>query len=109
MRIIDWSSDVCSSDLDIISSTLARVPRSAELRIRAAADRYISAAVAAGPSLRAATDPGAFGGQFYGPGGPGGITGSPVCASPARRALDEAAQARLWDLSVELTGVDYPL
>src|SRR3546814_626686 len=71
---------------DIISSTLARVPRSAELRIRAAADRYISAAVAAGPSLRAATDPGAFGGQFYGPGGPGGITCSPVCASPARPA-----------------------
>src|SRR3546814_20808186 len=49
---------------DCIHSTLARVPRSAELHIRPAADRHISAAAAAGPSLRHATDPGELVRQF---------------------------------------------
>jgi hypothetical protein len=59
--------------------------------------------------LRAATGPDAYGGQYYGPSGKGGVRGDPVVVPPARRALDEAAQARLWERSVELTGVEYRL
>lgn len=93
---------------DIITDMLAKVPEGAQRRMRAVADRSVSAAAAAGSSLRAATDPGAYGGQFYGPSGPGGIAGPPIVTPPARRSLDEAAQARLWDLSVAATGVDLP-
>ena len=64
---------------------------------------------AARSSLRAATDPGAYGGQFYGPSGFAGLAGPPIATSPARRATREADQARLWDISTELTGVKYPL
>jgi NAD(P)-dependent dehydrogenase (short-subunit alcohol dehydrogenase family) len=77
---------------------------------RSAGERYVpSAAEASLPSLRAATSPDAYGGQYYGPAGVGGIKGAPVVVPPARRALDEEAQARLWERSVELTGVEFPL
>jgi hypothetical protein len=66
-----------------------------------------SAAEAARSSLRAATDPGAYGGQLYGPSRFGGTSGPPLVAPWARRALDEGEQARLWELSEELTGVTY--
>ena len=35
--------------------------------------------------------------------------GAPVPVPPARRALDEEAQDRLWELSERLTGVEFPL
>jgi NAD(P)-dependent dehydrogenase (short-subunit alcohol dehydrogenase family) len=77
---------------------------------RLAADRYVpSPEDAALPTLRAATAPDAYGGQYYGPSGTGGVKGPPVVVPPARRALDEDAQRRLWDVSVELTGVTFPL
>jgi NAD(P)-dependent dehydrogenase (short-subunit alcohol dehydrogenase family) len=91
---------------EIVSDVLGRAP-GLERRMRAAGDRFISADEAALPSLRAATSPDAYGGQFYGPGGVAGITGPPIATSPAGRALDEASQRRLWELSVDLTGVDY--
>jgi NAD(P)-dependent dehydrogenase (short-subunit alcohol dehydrogenase family) len=91
---------------EIVSDVLGRAP-SLERRMRAAGDRFISADEAALPSLRAATSPDAYGGQFYGPGGFLGITGPPLVTSPAGRALDEASQRRLWQQSVELTGLDY--
>ena len=55
------------------------------------------------------TDPGAFGGQFYGPSKLGGINGPPRAVPWVRRALDEDEQARLWDRSEQLTGVAYDL
>lgn len=59
------------------------------------------------PTLRAATDPGALGGQYYGPGNPMGFTGSPVLVAPSGRANDAALAARLWDLAEESTGVKF--
>ncbi|MCB1294409.1 MAG: SDR family NAD(P)-dependent oxidoreductase [Gordonia sp.] len=59
------------------------------------------------PTLRAATDPAAFGGQFYGPSGRLEATGSPVLVSPADRAVDPVAAQKLWDVAEELTGVEY--
>ncbi|WP_338240611.1 oxidoreductase [Aurantiacibacter hainanensis] len=59
------------------------------------------------PALQAATDPQAEGGEYYGPYGfmeaRGKASGRGV---QSRRAQDEALAARLWDKSVELTGID---
>ncbi len=61
------------------------------------------------PILRAATDPDAFGGAYYGPGGFGELRGAPVLVRPRAHALDEADQERLWSVSEALTGVRYPV
>ncbi|MEU8358691.1 SDR family NAD(P)-dependent oxidoreductase [Nonomuraea sp. NPDC048882] len=59
------------------------------------------------PTLRAATDPAVTGGQYYGPGNRGEISGypKPVTSSPASH--DQAVQQRLWTVSEELTGVTF--
>ena len=66
-----------------------------------------SAADGALPALQAATDPEAQGGDYYGPYGfremSGKWSGRAVASTKAR---DEALAKRLWDRSVELTGVD---
>lgn len=61
-----------------------------------------SAAAGALPLLRAATDPDAQGGQYYGP--RWGMWGRAVLESPTRRARDEASADALWALSERLTG-----
>jgi len=60
------------------------------------------------PSLRAATDPKAMGGQFYGPRGLLGMRGAPVVVQPSPSATDEAVARRLWKVSEELTDVRFP-
>jgi NAD(P)-dependent dehydrogenase (short-subunit alcohol dehydrogenase family) len=68
-----------------------------------------SAAEGAWPTLRAATDPQARGGQFYGPGGFAEQRGSPRIVRPAAHALDADDARWLWKRSAELTGVDFAL
>ena len=68
-----------------------------------------SAAMGALPVLRAATDPGVLGGQYYGPGGLFGARGYPELARSSRRSHDPAIQRRLWTVSEELTGVTFPV
>jgi NAD(P)-dependent dehydrogenase (short-subunit alcohol dehydrogenase family) len=58
-------------------------------------------------TLRAATDPRAMGGHYYGPDGPFEMRGWPVLKAAAAVAHDAAAQERLWAVSEELTGVSY--
>jgi NAD(P)-dependent dehydrogenase (short-subunit alcohol dehydrogenase family) len=58
------------------------------------------------PALRAATDPAASGGDFYGPRSRFD-TGYPALVESSARSHDAADQARLWRLSEELTGVVY--
>lgn len=60
-------------------------------------------------TVRAAVDPGAVGGEHYGPSGPLGLTGHPVPTASSARSRDAATQRRLWAASEELTGVRYPL
>lgn len=60
------------------------------------------------PVLRAATDPQAQGGDYYGPGGPGELAGSPRKVRYARKARDEQLAGRLWQASEALTGVTFP-
>ncbi|MGO1948452.1 MAG: SDR family NAD(P)-dependent oxidoreductase [Mycobacteriaceae bacterium] len=67
------------------------------------------AAKGALPSLRAATDPDVFGGQYFGPRGPGGFRGAPVVVSSTEQTHDRDLQRRLWDVSGELTGVTFPV
>lgn len=60
------------------------------------------------PTLRAATDPNARGGQYYGPDGWNEFTGMhPVRVRSSARSYDVAVQKRLWDESEKLTGVHY--
>jgi NAD(P)-dependent dehydrogenase (short-subunit alcohol dehydrogenase family) len=65
-------------------------------------------AMGALPILRAATDPGVLGGQYYGPGGFFGIRGYPEPARSSGQSRDPAIQRRLWTVSEELTGVTFP-
>lgn len=59
------------------------------------------------PALYAATSPEARGGRFYGPDGLGQFTGGPTELAVYGSARDEAAAARLWDLSEELVGLRF--
>ncbi len=58
------------------------------------------------PMLRATADPAASGGEYYGPHRKHG-TGYPVAVKSSPRSHDVADQARLWDISEQLTGVRY--
>src|SRR5437660_776470 len=67
------------------------------------------AAMGALPVLRAATDPGVAGGQYYGPRGIFGTRGYPKLAASSRQSRDTAIQRRLWTVSEQLTGVTFPV
>ncbi len=60
---------------------------------------------AALPTLRAATDPGVKGG-YYGPSNFLEMSGPPVLAQSSAASHDLDSARRLWELSIELTGVD---
>jgi NAD(P)-dependent dehydrogenase (short-subunit alcohol dehydrogenase family) len=68
-----------------------------------------SAAMGALTTLRAATDPAARGGEYYGPKSRGELRGYPRLVAASDRARDVAAQQRLWGESERLTGVSYPV
>ena len=65
-------------------------------------------AMGALPILRAATDPAAAGGQYYGPGRLFGTRGYPKLAHSSRQSHNTAIQRRLWTVSEQLTGVTFP-
>ncbi|MBV8789304.1 MAG: SDR family NAD(P)-dependent oxidoreductase [Mycobacterium sp.] len=65
------------------------------------------AATGALPQLRAATDPGVLGGQYYGPDGFGETRGYPKVVASSAKSHDVDVQRRLWAVSEELTGVVY--
>lgn len=68
-----------------------------------------SADMGALPTLRAATDPGVRGGQYYGPDGIGEQRGHPKPVQSSKQSHDEQLQRRLWTVSEDLTGVTYPV
>ncbi|HYB34466.1 MAG TPA: SDR family NAD(P)-dependent oxidoreductase [Mycobacterium sp.] len=68
-----------------------------------------SVAMGALPTLRAATDPGVLGGQYFGPGGFAELRGYPKVVASNARSHDVDMQRRLWAVSEELTGVVYPV
>jgi NAD(P)-dependent dehydrogenase (short-subunit alcohol dehydrogenase family) len=67
-----------------------------------------SAEHGAWPTLRAATDPSAKGGDYFGPRGPGEQRGRPKRVGMSAAARDDATAEWLWQESERLTGVGYP-
>jgi NAD(P)-dependent dehydrogenase (short-subunit alcohol dehydrogenase family) len=65
-----------------------------------------SARQGAFPTLQAATDPQAVGGDYYGPQGMFEARGNSGKASRTPQSQDTELGQRLWEVSVELTGVD---
>lgn len=59
--------------------------------------------------LRAATDPSALGGQYYGPDGLGERRGAPKVVASSAQSYDLDMQRRLWTVSEELTGTSFPV
>jgi hypothetical protein len=59
--------------------------------------------------LRAATDPNASGGDYYGPGGFAELNGYPELVESNGRSHDVDVARRLWTASEELTGVTVPV
>ncbi|MDH6246385.1 SDR family NAD(P)-dependent oxidoreductase [Mycobacterium sp. OTB74] len=70
---------------------------------------FQSAAMGALPTLRAATDPAAFGGQYYGPDGLLEQSGHPKVVASSDQSHDTELQQRLWAVSEDLTGVTFPV
>jgi NAD(P)-dependent dehydrogenase (short-subunit alcohol dehydrogenase family) len=58
------------------------------------------------PTLLAATAPGVEGGQYFGPSGLGELAGKARQVKSTKRSRDPELAKRLWDVSIELTGVD---
>ncbi|MEM7018117.1 MAG: oxidoreductase, partial [Pseudomonadota bacterium] len=65
-----------------------------------------SAAMGALPTLRAATDPGVKGAQYYGPAKAFELVGPPVRVRSSWASRNKHTAKRLWNLSIDLTGVD---
>ena len=61
------------------------------------------------PTLRAALDRAAKGGDYYGPDGWFQYTGRPARVASSPSSHDRSAQRLLWQVSEELTCVSYPL
>jgi NAD(P)-dependent dehydrogenase (short-subunit alcohol dehydrogenase family) len=78
-----------------LERALIRLPRLAQ-----------SAAAGAQPILRAALDPAARGGDYFGPNGR--FTGRPVRVRSSAASHDPDTRRRLWEVSERLTGVSYP-
>ena len=67
---------------------------------------FNSAEQGAWPTLMAATERHVSGGYYYGPTGPLEMRGKAGKAKPTKRARDNETARRLWDVSIEMTGVD---
>ncbi len=65
-----------------------------------------SAAQGAWPALQAATAPDVVPGGYYGPQRLGGARGPSGVAKRTSRSRDAALARRLWDVSVQMTGID---
>jgi len=76
---------------------------------RLAEPLFQSADMAALPTLRAATDPGVLGGQYFGPDGFAEQRGHPKVVASSVASYDTDAQRRLWAVSEELTSVVSPV
>jgi len=88
-------------------------PRMMGSRVREKLNTVMTAVLAqpaehgAWPTLRAATDPAASGGEYYGPNGRGEMRGAPVRVGMSAQAADTDGARWLWNRSQELTGVRY--
>lgn len=88
---------------------LIRNPLLLEPRRLRALFQFQPASMGALPTLRAATDPRAEGGEIYGPNGLLQLRGHPQPVRASRRARDIEMQQELWKASERLAGVASPV
>jgi NAD(P)-dependent dehydrogenase (short-subunit alcohol dehydrogenase family) len=88
---------------------MRNMPRPLVVAADLLAPLFQDAALGALPTLRAATDPGVGGGQYFGPDGVGQLRGYPKVVASSAQSHDVELQRRLWTVSEELTGVVFPL
>lgn len=95
---------IVSTDLWRTSSRTERLVVGRHLR---ALNFWLAQSPARGalPILRAALDPSACGGEYFGPGGWSEVTGDPVRVESSPLSHDETVRRWLWEASEELTGV----
>lgn len=65
------------------------------------------AASGALPQLRASTDPGAKGGEYYGPDGFNQMKGAPILVKSNARSHNREDAQRLWDISENITNTSF--
>ncbi|QHN03336.1 SDR family NAD(P)-dependent oxidoreductase [Granulicella sp. WH15] len=61
------------------------------------------------PTLRAATAPDTRSGEYFAPGGTLQLTGSPILVPLPKPAQNSEAARKLWDVSEQLTKVEWPV
>jgi NAD(P)-dependent dehydrogenase (short-subunit alcohol dehydrogenase family) len=83
-----------------------RAPLYARLAMRLVPSQGVE--IGTEPLLFAATSPEARSGAYYGPDGAFGLVGPTKLAQATKRSLDSDANARLWSVAEELTGVALP-
>jgi NAD(P)-dependent dehydrogenase (short-subunit alcohol dehydrogenase family) len=88
---------------------MRNLPRLVESAANLLAPLFQDAELGALPTLRAATDPGVHGGQYFGPDGFAQTRGYPKVVASSAQSHDAELQRRLWAVSEELTGVVYPV
>ncbi|MGB9224155.1 SDR family NAD(P)-dependent oxidoreductase [Mycobacterium sp.] len=88
---------------------MRNIPRPLVVAADLLAPLFQDPALGALPTLRAATDPGVSGGQYFGPDGFGQVRGYPKVVGSSAQSHDVDLQRRLWAVSEELTGVVYPV
>lgn len=88
---------------------MRHLPNALQFTMPAIRPLFQSADRGALPMLRAATDPGVLGGQYFGPDGPGGVRGYPKVVPSSEQSYDLDIQRRLWAVSEKLTGVTFPV
>ena len=92
-----------------------RGPEASGSKLRYAMMKVVNTAVAqsaaqgALPLLYAAPAPDVAGGEYYGPGGLMNMRGAPERQESNSASRDEKTAERLWEVSEELTGVDYAI
>jgi NAD(P)-dependent dehydrogenase (short-subunit alcohol dehydrogenase family) len=107
-RLIGTNTIAIAAHPGSSSSELSRnVP--ALVRLAFAPLTLQGADIGALPTLRAATDAGVLGGQYYGPDGILEMRGFPKVVASNDRSHDGEVQRRLWAVSEELTSVTYPV
>lgn len=108
-RLVEQRTTALAAHPGGSDTELARhLPRAMQAAIPVARLLFQEAAMGALPTLRAATDPSALGGQYYGPDGLGEQKGHPKVVTSSRQSYDIDQQRRLWAVSEELTGVTFP-
>jgi NAD(P)-dependent dehydrogenase (short-subunit alcohol dehydrogenase family) len=100
-----------TTNLAIAGAGLGRSPLDVILRLGGVVVNPLGQSAARGalPQLRAATDPAAANGTYYGPAGWFETRGHPVVVSSNSRSRDRELGVRLWAVSEDLTGERSPL